>query len=167
LYEYFPVANRDISEYIPYMILRSVVPTLLMLLPMAASTLARDNPVRNTIRGPVEAELISVIDGDTLLVNARPWPQHTIAVLVRIRGIDAPEMKSKCQASRRAAERARDALSYFATGRIRLTNISGDKYFGRIVADVTTEADTDVGAAMIGSGLARIYDGGRKMRESC
>jgi micrococcal nuclease len=149
------------------MILRSILSALLMLLPMAAPALARVNGVRNIVEGPVEAELISVIDGDTLLVNARPWPQHSIAVLVRIRGIDAPEMKSRCKTARRAAERAKQALSHLATGRIRLTNISGDKYFGRIVADVTTEKDTDVAAAMIGSGLAHTYDGGKKVRESC
>lgn len=149
------------------MIWRHILSSLLIALPIAAPLNARENPVRNMVEGPVEAELISVVDGDTLLVNARPWPQHTIAVLVRIRGIDAPEMKSKCETARRAAERAKDALSHLAIGRIRLTNISGDKYFGRIVADVTAEGDTDVGAAMIGSGLARIYDGGRKVRESC
>lgn len=149
------------------MISRSVLSALMILLPISAPSLARENPVRNMVEGPVEAELISVIDGDTLLVNARPWPQHSIAVLVRIRGIDAPEMKSRCKAARRAAERAKNALSHLATGRIRLTNISGDKYFGRIVADVTAEGDSDIGAAMIGSGLARIYDGGRKVRESC
>ena len=71
------------------------------------------------------------------------------------------------ETARRAAERAREALSHLATGRIRLTNISGDKYFGRIVADVTAEGDTDIGAAMIGTGLARTYDGGKKVRESC
>lgn len=149
------------------MISRYLLSVTLIVLPIAAPSLARENPVRNIVEGPVEAELISVIDGDTLLVNARPWPQHTIAVLVRIRGIDAPEMKSKCEASRRAAERAKDALSHLAIGRIRLTNISGDKYFGRIVADVSTGDNTDIGAAMIGNGLARIYDGGRKVRESC
>jgi micrococcal nuclease len=149
------------------MISRYTLFTVLVLLLPAAPSIARENPARNIVEGPVEAELISVIDGDTLLVNARPWPQHSIAVLVRIRGIDAPEMKSKCEASRRAAERAKQALSHLATGRIRLTNISGDKYFGRIVADVTAEGDTDIGAAMVGTGLARIYDGGRKVRESC
>jgi micrococcal nuclease len=150
-----------------HMISRLIVSALLIMLPVASPTVARENPVRNIVEGPVEAELISVIDGDTLLVNARPWPQHTIAVLVRIRGIDAPEMKSKCKTARRAAERAKQALSQLATGRIRLTNISGDKYFGRIVADVTAEGDTDIGAAMIGSGLAHSYDGGGKMREGC
>src|SRR6218665_1556762 len=125
------------------MILNRIVLALAFVVSAATDNLARENPVRNRIAGPVEAELISVIDGDTLLVNARPWPQHSIAVLVRIRGIDAPEMKSRCKAARRAAERAKNALSHLATGRIRLTNISGDKYFGRIVADVTAEEDTD------------------------
>jgi len=150
------------------MLSRALLAVCLGLTPsFPAGASARENPIRKTIAGPVEAELITVVDGDTILVNAQPWPQHTIAVLVRIRGIDAPEMKSKCRTARRAAERAKQALSHLATGRILLTNISGDKYFGRIVADVTTEEETDIGAAMIGSGLARIYDGGRKMRESC
>jgi micrococcal nuclease len=147
--------------------LRLIPVALMVALASPVQALARENFVRNRVEGPVEAELISVIDGDTLLVNARPWPQHSIAVLVRIRGIDAPEMKSKCEIARRAAQRAKSALLHLATGRIRLTNISGDKYFGRIVADVTADGGSDIGAAMIGSGLARSYDGGRKVRESC
>lgn len=140
---------------------------LALIPPLSTAVAARENPVRRLIEGPVEAELISVIDGDTILVNAQPWPQHTIAVLVRIRGIDAPEMKSKCEGARRAALRAKQALAHFAGGRIRLTNISGDKYFGRIVADVIVDDVTDIASTMIGSGLARSYDGGRKARESC
>ena len=64
--------------------------TLVAFLAFPAILPARENAIRNVIEGPVEAELVSVIDGDTLLVTARPWPQHAISVLVRIRGIDAP-----------------------------------------------------------------------------
>jgi micrococcal nuclease len=119
------------------------------------------------VAGPVEADLVRVIDGDTLLVNAHPWPQHAISVLVRIRGIDAPELKSRCPAARQTAKRARDELARLATGAIRLSNISGDKYFGRVVADVSAESSGDVAAAMLGSGLARSYDGGRRSETSC
>jgi micrococcal nuclease len=35
-----------------------------------------------------------VIDGDTILVAAKPWPQQTMEVYVRLRGIDAPELQS-------------------------------------------------------------------------
>lgn len=141
--------------------------TLVVFIAFSAILPARENTIRNVIEGPVEAELVSVIDGDTLLVTARPWPQHAISVLVRIRGIDAPEMKSKCETMRRAARRAKLALTHLATRRIRLTNISGDKYFGRIVADVAADGDTDIGSAMLGNGLARRYDGKRKAREQC
>ncbi|WP_244483761.1 hypothetical protein [Rhizobium sp. Root482] len=46
------------------------------------------------IAGPVSAEIVRVIDGDTVLVMARPWPQQIVEVYVRLRGIDAPELKS-------------------------------------------------------------------------
>jgi len=63
----------------------------LTLLVTAVNAAARDE-----IEGPVSAEILRVIDGDTLLVEARPWPQQTMEVYVRIRGIDAPEMHSSC-----------------------------------------------------------------------
>ena len=123
--------------------------------------------LRMPIEGPVEAELISVIDGDTLLVEARPWPQHRITVLVRIRGIDAPELKAKCEGARRAAIRARARLADLAHGPIRLSNISGDKYFGRVVADVSAGDIGDIGSSLLARGLVRIYDGGHRTQQRC
>lgn len=139
---------------------------LLILLPALPMASERGN-LRAPIEGPVDADLISVIDGDTLLVEARPWPQHRVAVLVRIRGIDAPELKAKCEGARRAAVRARARLANLAHGRIRLTNIAGDKYFGRVVADVSTDEAADVGSSLLAQGLVRAYDGGRRTLQSC
>ena len=121
------------------------------------------------IAGPVAAEIIRVIDGDTLLVEAVPWPQQRIEVYVRIRGIDAPEMKSKCPAIRQAAEQARSVLDEMAASspHIRLTNISGDKYFGRIVADVAMQDGRNPAQEMLSAGLAAGSDGGRKPRIAC
>jgi len=121
------------------------------------------------IDGPVAAEIIRVIDGDTILVEAAPWPQQRIEVYVRIRGIDAPEMKSKCPALRAAAERARSVLDDMTatSPHIRLTNISGDKYFGRIVADVALEDGRNPAHEMLIGGLAVGYDGGCKPLITC
>jgi len=121
------------------------------------------------IDGPVAAEIIRVIDGDTLLVEAAPWPQQRIEVYVRIRGIDTPEMKSKCPALRQAAEQARSVLDDMAatSPHIRLTNISGDKYLGRIVADVALEDGRNPAHEMLIGGLAVRYDGGRKPLIAC
>ena len=128
---------------------------------------AERQDLRAAIAGPVDAELISVIDGDTLLVQARPWPQHSVTVLVRIRGIDAPELKAKCEASRLAANRAKARLADLAHGRIRLTNIAGDKYFGRVVATVSAGDTGDIGTALLAQGLVRAYDGGRRSAPIC
>lgn len=129
------------------------------------------SPLRERIDGPVLATLESVIDGDTLLVTAHPWPQHAVSVLVRLRGIDAPELRSKCPAIRVEAERARATmLAYFTEdtgGRLELSNISGDKYFGRVVADVTLENGASPAALLLAAGLARPYDGGHKPAVSC
>lgn len=140
---------------------------LLLLLAPALLIASERGDLRAPVEGPVDAELISVIDGDTLLVEARPWPQHRVTVLVRIRGIDAPELKAKCESARRAANRARERLGDLAHGRIRLTNIAGDKYFGRVVADVSTDNADDIGASLLAQGLVKAYDGGRRTVQSC
>lgn len=132
---------------------------------MTASTVA----ARDAVDGPVSAEIIRVIDGDTLLVEAMPWPQQRMEVYVRIRGIDAPELHSKCNEIRRAGLNARNALQEMAaqSPRIRLTNISGDKYFGRILANVTLADGHDIAGNLLSEGFAREYDGGRKPPVQC
>jgi micrococcal nuclease len=134
-----------------------------------ASVISTDALAREEIAGPVAAEILRVIDGDTLLVEAQPWPQQKMEVYVRIRGIDAPELKSKCEASRLAGVDARHALEALATqsNHIQLTRISGDKYFGRIVADVILSDGKNVADDLLVAGLVRIYDGGRKPKDVC
>lgn len=124
---------------------------------------------RDEISGPVSAEILRVVDGDTLLVEAQPWPQQKMEVYVRIRGIDAPELKSKCETVRSAGQNARQALEIMAaqSSRIQLIRISGDKYFGRIVADVILSDGHSVADGLLLAGLVRTYDGGRKPRETC
>jgi endonuclease YncB( thermonuclease family) len=114
-------------------------------------------------RGPVEAVVVEVLDGDTFLAEALVWPGHTVRVNVRIRGIDAPEMKARCSGERVAAERARDALALlFAEGPVAISNISGAKYYGRVLADVTTAAGHAVAPLLLGEKLVRPYGGGRR-----
>ncbi len=124
---------------------------------------------RDEIEGPVSAEILRVIDGDTLLVEARPWPQQTMEVYVRIRGIDAPEMHSTCAEVRRAGIDARHALESLTSGspEIQLTQIAGDKYFGRILANVTLSDGRNPAQDLLGEGIVRAYNGGRKPRETC
>jgi endonuclease YncB( thermonuclease family) len=124
---------------------------------------------REEISGPVAAKILRVVDGDTLLVEAQPWPQQTMEVYVRIRGIDAPELKSKCDGLRRAGLDAQRALETLAavSSSIQLTRISGDKYFGRIVADVMLSDGRSAASNLLLAGLVRDYDGARKPHQIC
>ena len=103
-----------------------------------------------------------VVDGDTFDVRARIWLGQSLVVRVRIAGIDAPELRSRCDAEHILAIEARDYLERrIAGGEVRLSEIAYDKYGGRVLASVGDSAG-DIGAAMIAAGLARPYDGGTR-----
>lgn len=113
--------------------------------------------------GPVAARVVEVLDGDTFLAEAHVWPGQSIRVNVRIRGIDAPEMKSRCAVEYSAALEARDMLAeLLQDGEVSISNIGGAKYYGRVLADVSTRDGRTVGATMLDLGLARPYGGGRR-----
>lgn len=138
-----------------------------LILPSLAVPLhAAESGRRIEIAGPVTAEVLRVIDGDTILVAAKPWPQQMMEVYVRLRGIDAPELKSACSADRDAGQQARAALTGLTDGQgeIQLTHISGDKYFGRVVADVSFSDGRNPAQEMLSAGYVAPYDGGRKSK---
>ena len=116
--------------------------------------------------GPYVATLVRIVDGDTFETRVRIWFGEEIVTLVRIRGIDAPELHARCDAERRGAEAAREALGRLLAGHeIELSDVAPDKYFGRVVADVWAADDAgalDVATTMRDAGLARPYDGHRR-----
>ena len=72
-------------------------------------------------------------------------------------------MKARCRAERAAAERARDALAVlFGDGPVAISNIAGAKYYGRVLADVTTADGQGVASVLLGEELVRPYGGGRR-----
>ena len=122
---------------------------------------------REMFAGPVEARVMRVVDGDTIAVRAQIWIGQTVEVLVRVRGIDAPERKSRCGREKRMAARATAYVrAMTASGRVVLTDISGGKYFGRVLADVATTEGNDVAGALLGHKLVRPYQG-RKRQSWC
>ncbi|MCD2178490.1 thermonuclease family protein [Rhizobium sp. C1] len=121
------------------------------------------------IRGPIAADVLRVLDGDTVEVRAYPWPQQSVDVLVRLRGIDAPEIHSKCETEREKAEIARNRLSSMIGEQkhVLLTDIDGDKYFGRVVANLGLQDGEDAASTLILENLVLPYDGGHKDHPYC
>ena len=114
-------------------------------------------------RGTYAADVVRVSDGDTFEARVRIWPGLDVTTKVRLRGIDAPELKARCDAEQIKAEAARDALrALLAQGDVTIARVTLDKYGGRVVADAATRATTDIAQAMISAGMVRAYGGGRR-----
>ena len=99
------------------------------------------------------------IPGVHLLIGER--------ISVRIRGIDAPEIRGRCQVEKRTAIQARDYLRSILNGasRIELHEVERGKCF-RIVATLLADG-VNVADLLIARGLARPYDGATERREWC
>ena len=104
-----------------------------------------------------------MIDGDTFEAQVHLWPGLDMTTRVRLRGIDAPEMKAACADETRMAEGASEALRVMlAEGDVAIFNIGPDKYHGRVVADAATRQTANVSSALLAAGHARRYEGGRR-----
>lgn len=115
-----------------------------------------------SFEGPVNADVVHVVDGDTFEARAAIWLGQSIEIRVRIAGVDAPELHARCDAERVRTEAARDWLVRRIEGaEVRLSEVHYDKYGGRVDATVH-DARGDVGAGLIAAGLARPYRGGHR-----
>lgn len=104
------------------------------------------------------------IDGDTFTVNISGMPGiFGKDIPVRIRGIDAGDVKAKddCEAKMAVAAATRLHKLLAHAQRIDLSNIDRDKYF-RILADVKINGAVDIGSFFTENGWAVRYDGGSK-----
>lgn len=130
-------------------------------LPSASGSAAQR---RAPLTGPLDAKMERVIDGDTFEARVRVWFGQDVVTLVRLRGVDAPELKAGCAEELDAARSSRSALEeLLGSGRLVLTEISDDKYFGRVVARVTLAGDgfpeTDIATALIAAGMPGLMAG--------
>lgn len=109
------------------------------------------------------SKVISIYDGDTLRVNIDSFPdivgKH---IRIRIKGIDAPEIKGKCQREIDLAIMARDYLrnAINQSSHIELRNIERGKYF-RIVGELYIDGE-NISNNLINRKLAYHYNGGKK-----
>jgi endonuclease YncB( thermonuclease family) len=138
---------------------------LFLLLLISVEGAARDAEARpKPLSGPIPAFVERVVDGDTLLVRARIWLGQELRVLVRLGGIDAPELRRpRCERERELARSARDFVKReIGQRKIMLTYIRQGKYAGRVIADVRDEAGKLLAPRLLKARLARPYRRGRR-----
>jgi micrococcal nuclease len=90
--------------------------------------------------GPIPAELVSVIDGDTVAVRARIWPGKFVETRVRLAGVDTPERRgADCARERALAEAATVFTAGLAKPRRRpfaLHDVETGSFAGRVIARI-------------------------------
>jgi len=113
--------------------------------------------------GRYSVDVLRTIDGDTFEARVHVWPGHDLTTRVRLRGVDAPELKARCESERVKAEAALVALRAMLADRdVSIWNVGPDKYAGRIVAEAGTRRTPDISNALIAKGVARAYSGGHR-----
>lgn len=110
------------------------------------------------------SKVVRVYDGDTFFANVEAWPNllgDTIGV--RIRGIDTPEIRTKCTTEKKVGYQAKALVDtlLMKADRVVIENLGRGKYF-RVVADVWAD-EVNVADTLLKSGLALPYDGGTKV----
>ncbi|QJE73409.1 nuclease [Aerophototrophica crusticola] len=118
------------------------------------------------LSGPVPAEVLEVVDGDTLAVRATVWLNQAVETRVRVDGIDTPETRSRCKAEKELAQEAKARLKALVArgdAQVRLLDVQDDKFGGRVRARVVLADGTDLAKTLIADGLARPYKGGKRL----
>ena len=122
---------------------------------------------KETLSGPVAADVLRVIDGDTLEIRAKIWLGQSIITKVRLNGIDTPELRGKCKTEKHMAKQAKQRMSDWVAGKVVfLNNVEFGKFAGRVVANVSTVESGDLATKLLRDGLARPYKG-KKRRSWC
>jgi len=104
-------------------------------------------------------------DADTITFNIPDT--HPILgqkISIRVKGVDAPEMRTKNQCEKDKAKNAKKLVENLLKKgkRIDLINIERGKYF-RVVANVIIDGQ-DLTDYLLKNGLAYSYDGGKKQQ---
>lgn len=116
-------------------------------------------------------EIVKVIDGDTFVINVKNIPDvFGEEIAVRIRGIDTPELNDERDEIQKISIQAKEELERLLYSgdaysgqmpKVVLYDLGRDKYF-RLLASVKV-GDIDIAEYMIERGLAKKYDGGKKV----
>lgn len=150
---------------------------------LALSAAMYSTPALSATAGEIQttykAEVIRVIDGDTIEVSVELLPDLYQTIDVRERNLDTPEKRrgiggAKCDQELAYGKVVSEyVFQLLPVGTIvQIENFKKDKYAGRIVADIKFYMSEggellDLGDHLIEQGMAVPYDGGTKQKVWC
>lgn len=141
----------------------------LFLLPALFIFLSFDAYGKDVMEQDITATVLKVVDGDTIKVSAHIWLGVDVETMIRIKGIDTPELRGKCPFEKELAKKAKNFVKekLAPDSIVYLKSVEYDKYGGRVVAKVADENKKDIGKELIKNGLARPYSGKKAKSNWC
>ena len=112
------------------------------------------------------AKCVHAYDGDTIhVVFKMPNSNDCYKWVIRMMGIDTPEIKTKNKSEKQLAIKARDFLRELILDKIIIIEcLDFDKY-GRLLGNIFIEGnEKSLSNMMIEKGFAKAYDGGTKSK---
>lgn len=105
-----------------------------------------------TLPGPIPADIVRVIDGDTVEVRAHIWLGQIVTIRIRLAEFDAPELfRPGCEGELVQARRAIDfVVASLADGGagpwpVLLFNVTQGSFAGRAIAQIQLPNGRDLG----------------------
>ena len=140
--------------------MRYILPLVLFF--FCLPSFARNDDITNV-------KVTSVYDGDTFKVMLPcSLPVVCDYISVRVRGVDAPEFKTKDSCEKKKAKEAKlFTREFLKKGTVTLRNCGKDKYFRLLcsvfVVNETTKEESSLATALLNVNLAVPYEGQKKL----
>jgi len=115
------------------------------------------------LSGPYRAQVLEIIDGDTFRARIQVWLGQEVETLVRLDGVDAPELHGACSREKELARQAKARLENLIGAKtVSLRDVRYGKYAGRVLAQVGEGKTEDISALLSAENLAVAYHGGKR-----
>ena len=124
--------------------------------------------------GPYNAQLVRVVDGDTIELGVELWPGLVQQVKIRLVGINTPEKRINTKKIKDESKRNRAICEKIAgiaateftrafveSGSITVDDVRNRKFAGRVLGYIFVDGNS-LSDALLASGHARIYNGGKR-----
>ncbi len=116
-------------------------------------------------KGTKTAEVLRVIDGDTIYANILISKGYSVKIKVRILGIDTPEKNGDCEEEKLLAKKAKKLLEKLLPKTIKLINLKDGRYNGRVLANIIANGK-DITPILLKYDFVRPYKG-KKRKSWC
>jgi len=134
------------------------------LLAMLMSVMAAFTASAAEYYGPYTADVVRIIDGDTVVLKVHAWPGLTQKISLRLDGVNTPEKRRAPECEKIQGRKATAFTKAFigSAQAVRISDVHLGKFAGRALGKITVPGKGDLGAALLQAGLAREYHGGHR-----